>query len=171
MGPESNRLQCGVRFAFPLHHRVCSLVRSPGIAQRPNCRLDGVATGTRTPVTWEKTRGPDRWTIATSSRLSGMSRNYLTGPTAPVRPVLLSAVTGSLARKLPAIIPLPPLKRRAAREKILKTDPAHMKQCLRTMVRTPDNETKNRFGEALTLNRWVTFKCAAWVHQPPEVGI
>ena len=22
-------------------HRVCSLVRSPGIAQRPNCRLDG----------------------------------------------------------------------------------------------------------------------------------
>ena len=64
MGPESNRLQCGVRFAFPLHRRVCSLVRAPGIAQRPNCRLD-------------------------SSRLSGMSRNYLTGPTAPVRSVLL----------------------------------------------------------------------------------
>ena len=43
MGPESNRLQCGVRFTFPLHHRVCSLVRSPGIAQRPNCRLEGPA--------------------------------------------------------------------------------------------------------------------------------
>ena len=40
---------------------------------------------------------------------------------------------------------------------IVKDDPAHMKQCLRTTITRFSHESQ--FGEALTLDRWVTFKC------------
>ena len=102
-----------------------------------------------------------------SSRLSGMSRNYLTGPTAPVRPVLLSAVTGSRTRMLPAIIPLPPPKRRAAREKILKTDPgSHKAVCL---LRT-NAITRSFPPEALTLGHRGAFKSAVRCAPPVPPG-
>lgn len=39
----------------------------------------------------------------------------------------------------------------------LKNDPVHMKQCLRTTITRFSHESQ--FGEALTLVRWVTFKC------------
>ena len=39
---------------------------------------------------------------------------------------------------------------------MLKTDPAHMKQCLRTTITRFSHESQ--FGEALTLARWATFK-------------
>ena len=41
---------------------------------------------------------------------------------------------------------------------ILKNDPVHMKQCLRTTITRFSHESQ--FGEALTLDLWVTFKSA-----------
>ena len=82
---------------------------------------------------------PHTWRIALLVELAGIEPASSTHPLQPL---------GSVS----AAIRLCSLQADEARLWILKTDPDHMKQCLRTMVRTPDNETKNRFGEALTLS-------------------